>query len=169
LEEAIQTAIITSSAQQNNKKEGESEKELFGEDSEKDSESDESDEVDDECQACQNEGIDAICRIALQVEFPLPIDNRLGDNLIGRASFTGPFFLCKTCLLEFLRYYIKNHIGRRENGLKEDINFVIDLLHNDEPLIGVEHDDVQRMLSTMARVYYPLLVWTQLKADDQLP
>ncbi|KKK80326.1 hypothetical protein LCGC14_2824590, partial [marine sediment metagenome] len=71
--------------------------------------------------------------------------------------------------LEFLHYYIDNHISQREKGLKEDLNFIIDLIHNDKPLIGVERDDIQRMLSTMSRVYYPLLVWTQLKADGQLP
>ncbi len=167
LEEAIQTAITISSTQQNKKEDDEPEEQSFEEESESD-EKDEA-EAERECQACQDESIDAICRIALQVEFPLPIDNRLGDSLTGRASFTGPFFLCKSCLLEFLRYYIKNHIGRREKSLKEDLNFIIDLLHNDEPLIGIEHNDIQRMLTTIARVYYPILVWTQLKADNQLP
>lgn len=166
LEEAIQKALTISSAEQNSQEEDAATEKPNAEDEGDDGENEV--EVTRKCQACKKESLDA-CRIALQLEFPLPIDNRLGDSLIGKASFTGPFFLCKNCLLEFLHYYIDNHISQREKGLKEDLNFIIDLIHNDKPLIGVERDDIQRMLSTMSRVYYPLLVWTQLKADGQLP
>lgn len=168
LEDAVAISIKISTDQQTEEQEEEKEA-LTTKNEDEEDEDEDDDELERECQACKKDSIDNICRVALQLDFPLPMDNRLGDHLIGRATFNGPFFLCKGCFLDFLQYYIENHLGRKEKTLKEDLNFIIDLLHNDEPIIGVERESIQRMLTTMARVYYPMLLWAQLKANNQEP
>lgn len=170
LEEAVEIAIKVSSEQQGHPdKKADKKPEPEYEDEEDGDEEEDEDEIESECQSCHQEDVGNICRVALQIDFPLPLDNRLGDNLLGRASFTGPFFVCKPCFLDFINYYLENHIGRKEKDLKEDLNFIADLLHNDRPLIQVDKEDIQRMLTTMARIYYPMLIWTQLKSDGRLP
>lgn len=159
LESAIHTAILVSAESEQPKNSDEDE-------DDDDEDLEEADEP-QQCHRCKTEGIQNLSKISLELDFPIPMDNRLGDHLIGRASFTGPTSICKKCLLEFIDYYLTNHITSREKTLRENLNMIVDMIHNDEPMVGVEAKQVQKLLTTMARVYYPLLAWVQMAYDDE--